>query len=380
MRIINSSKRAQFELSAIKRIELAAAKIPGAISLAQGIPYFNTPDVITDFVCEAIQKHKCDKYTLTTGLPTLREEISLSLAEDKLKYDPESEIIITVGSIEGITASLLALTEPGDEVIVPSPSYASYTGCIYLAGCTPKFSALDEDKNFDFSIEQIEKNITRKTSAILFCSPNNPTGTVYSEKNTLEILKLAEKHDLAVILDEVYKDFYYSGETHFTAASVDSVRNRIVRVCSFSKAFAMTGWRVGFLHADKLLCERILKYHDSMVTCAPVASQYAALAALRYGEPYLKDFIGRLKVKRDYTIEALDKMSPWLDYQLPNAAYFVFPRIKNTVPLSNNSTALAYDILDKAKLALVPGLAFGPQVSRTYASHTAEKKKTLKKV
>ncbi|MEZ4754767.1 MAG: aminotransferase class I/II-fold pyridoxal phosphate-dependent enzyme [Bdellovibrionota bacterium] len=353
-------KKQDFELSAIKAIELAAARTPGAVSLAQGIPSFNTPQIIKDFACEQIQNHKCDKYSLATGITELREEISLSLEAEKLSYSPENEILITVGSIAGITASLLALTNPGDEVIIPSPSYTSYSSCILLAKCTPRYAALDEDKNFDFSLEQIEKSINRKTRAILYCSPNNPTGTLFSEAKTRGLISLAIKHDLYLIADEVYKDFYYSNDPHFSAANIPEIRDRLVRVCSFSKAFAMTGWRVGFLHTDQSLSERILKYHDAMVTCAPVVSQYAALAALRFGEPYLKEFINEFRKRRDYAIEKLDEMSPWLDYQLPKAAYFVFPRIRDSVPLNHNSKALAYDILEKAKVALVPGEAFGP--------------------
>ncbi|MBX7144303.1 MAG: aminotransferase class I/II-fold pyridoxal phosphate-dependent enzyme [Oligoflexia bacterium] len=355
-----SATSSSFELSPIKAMELAASRIPGVITLAQGIPSFPTPAVIKDFVIERIRQGLCDKYSLTVGLAELREEISISLRCEGLSYDPDGEIIVTVGSIEGITASILAVTSPGDEVIVPSPSYVSYRGSLAIAGCMPRFVELDEDRNFDFHVERMEEAIGRKTSAILICSPNNPTGTHYSEEKTRAVAALAEKHNLTLIIDEVYKDFYYGGERHFTPAAIPEVRKRVIRVCSFSKAFAMTGWRVGFIHTDAGQMRRILKFHDAMVTCAPVVSQYAAIAALRHGETALRDFRDEFKKRRDYTLSVLDQMSMYLDYQMPKATYFVFPRIKDSVPLARDSTKLAYDILERAKVAVVPGVAFGP--------------------
>jgi len=349
-----------FELSPIKAIEIAASKIPGVISLAQGIPSFNTPQVIKDFVREKIQAGLCDKYSLTMGLAELREEIALALQRDGLLYDPETEIIVTSGSIEGITAGILAATSPGDEVLIPSPGYPSYSGSVYIARCTPRFFALAEDNNFDFQLDQIKRHITRKTKAILYCSPNNPTGTLFSEDKTRGLIEMAQKHQLTVIVDEVYKDFYYSDEKHFTPAAIPGARQDVIRVCSFSKAFAMTGWRVGFIHGDRSRIEQIVKYHDAMVTCAPVVSQYAAIAALRFGEPCLNEFKKEFKARRDFTIGILDQMSHVLDYQIPKATYFVFPRIKDTVPLAHDSRRLTYDILEKAKVAVVPGIAFGP--------------------
>ncbi|MCO6429652.1 MAG: aminotransferase class I/II-fold pyridoxal phosphate-dependent enzyme [Deltaproteobacteria bacterium] len=349
-----------FELSPIKAMELAAAKIPGAVSLAQGIPSFSTPSVIRDFVREKIAEGACDKYSLTIGLTELREEISLALQKEGLSFDPESEILATAGSIEGITASILAITEPGDEVIIPSPSYVSYRGALAIGRCKPVFVPLDEDKNFDFHVDHIRSAINRRTKAILYCSPNNPTGTLYSEKATRELMKLAEAHNLYVLVDEVYKDFYYTDDKHFSPTLIPAVRNRVIRVCSFSKAFAMTGWRIGFVHCDRSLMGGIVKYHDAMVTCAPVASQYGAIAALRFGDSYLKGFIEQFRARRAYALKVLDSLSHVIDYQLPKATYFVFPRIKDTVPLCHDSTKLAYDILKKCCVATVPGAAFGP--------------------
>lgn len=361
MNFLNTATaRPEFSLSPIKAIELAAAETPGAISLAQGIPSFGTPQVIRDFVKERISEGLCDKYSLTNGVAELRDEIAQSLATDGLRYDPDREIVVTAGSIEGITASLLSMTSPGDEVLLPSPSYASYLGAISIAGCTPKYFELDEDNNFDFDLDRVRREITKRTSVLLFCSPNNPTGTIFSPTKTCELVELCRQHKISILVDEVYKDFYYTDAPHFTATSISAARDQIVRVCSFSKAYAMTGWRVGFVHGSEHRIKRILKYHDAMVTCAPVVSQYAAIAALRYGGEFLDHFRSEFKLRRDRAIALLDQLSFVLDYQLPQATYFVFPRIKDSVALSGDSTRLAYDILAKAKVAVVPGVAFGP--------------------
>lgn len=357
---MSKHKNSSFELSPIKAMELAASKLQDVISLAQGIPSFATPQVIRDFVHQRIEQGLCDKYSLTIGLSELREEISLALQKEGLSYDPETEVVVTVGSIEGLTASILSCTSPGDEVLLPSPTYASYRGALGIAGCIPRYVELDEDSNFDFHVEKVKSAITKKTSALLYCSPNNPTGTMFSEDKTKKIIDLAEQHNLTVIIDEVYKDFYYADDKHYTPVKIAAARDRIIRVCSFSKAYAMTGWRVGFVHSSQNRIKRLLKFHDAMVTCAPVVSQYAAIAALRYGQPFLDEFRKEFKKRRDYTIGMLDQMSTVLDYQMPKATYFVFPRIKDSFPMARDSQQLAYDILDKVRVALVPGVAFGP--------------------
>lgn len=344
------------ELSPIKAIELEASKIPGVISLAQGIPSFDTPAIIKQFVIEQLQSGACDRYSLTTGLPILREEIALSLSP--LKYDPDSEIVVTVGSIEAISASLLSIIAPGDNVILPAPSYASYQGAVKLAHGIPKFVPLDEDRNFDFSLETIAEAITPKTRAIIISNPNNPTGTIYSNEALRGLVALADKHNLVIISDEVYDQFYYNNHTHETPARFS--KERVLRVCSFSKSYAMTGWRVGFVHGDKKRIADLLKYHDAMVTCAPVVSQYAALAALKYGKKSVVEFQQEFKARRDRMLKWLDSLSQYLDYQIPQAAYFVFPRIKDSVELSRDSKAFCYRLLNEAKVATVPGIAFGP--------------------
>lgn len=271
------------ELSTIKAVEPEASRIPDVVSLAQGIPSFDTPEPIKRFVQERLSEDVCARYSVTPGLPRLRESIAETLRRDGMAYDADGEILVTAGSIEAIAASLLALVEPGDEVLVVSPTYASYIPAIRLAGAVPRFVPLAEDANFDLDPEAIEDAVGRRTRALILCNPNNPTGTVFSAEQTRRMLRIAEREDLIVIADEVYKDFLY-GEARIRSAATEVwARHRLLRVCSFSKAYAMTGWRVGFVHGPSPLISEVLKVHDALATCAPVVSQHAALAALELG-------------------------------------------------------------------------------------------------
>ena len=354
------ARTADVKLSPIKAMELAASRVPDVVSLAQGIPSFDTPEPIKSFVQQKIAEGECATYSLTPGLPQLRECIAESLLQEGMHYDPDREIIVSSGSIEAIAATLLTLTRPGDEIILPSPSYASYQEVVRIAGCTPRFASLHEEQNFAFDEEAFEACLSPHTRAILYCNPNNPTGTVFSEAETRALIALAERHDLFLIIDEAYKDFVYTPEAYFSPAQVADVRQRIVRIFTFSKAYGMTGWRVGYLHSDARNVQEILKVHDALVTCAPVVSQYAALAALEYGHEHITSFRQAFKQRRDLTLTHLDQLSHVFDYQKPEGAYFVFPRIKDVVVHARDSHTLAYDLLEKAKVAVVPGIAFGP--------------------
>jgi|SRR5579862_7916704 len=355
-----SSQDDTIELSPIKAVELRASRLPDVVSLAQGIPSFDTPEPIKRYAIEKINEGACAKYSLTPGLPQLRELISEALLRDGMRYDPDGEIIVTCGSIEAISATLLASVAPGDEVLVASPTYASYLPAIRLAGATPRFVPLNEDANWDLDPDAIGRAIGRHTRAILLSNPNNPTGTIYSVAETERMMALAARHDLLVITDEVYKDFIYANEPPGVPARLPEHRDRVVRICSFSKAYGMTGWRVGFLHTARHRADDILKVHDALVTCAPVASQYGAIAALEHGEPFVEQFRAAFRERRARTIEHLDALPEVFDYQKPNASYFAFPRVKDTVRLARDSRALADDILERARVALVPGVAFGP--------------------
>ncbi len=351
------SKRSEhIQLSVIKQMEILASRHLNVISLAQGIPSFDTPSPIKRRAEIALAEKLVAKYSLSPGLSELREMIELSLAKDNIFYDWETEIIVTAGSIEAITASLLALTDPGDEVIIPDPTYTSYREAVRLAGCTPIFVPLDEKKGWNINIEKFRAAITSRTKVIFYCNPNNPTGTVYSETDLIALGELALEHNFYIIADEAYKDFIYDGQKYFSLAQLSKYRKNLIRVFSFSKPYAMTGWRVGYVHTDASIAQEILKVHDSLVTCAPVISQYAAMGALEMGEEWVNHFRDHYQKRRELLCSFLDRLSSKCSYTVPTSAYFVFPKFIGC----QDSLLLAKDILEKVQLATVPGVAFGP--------------------
>jgi aminotransferase len=352
-------------------MELRAAKFPDVISLAQGVPSFDTPACIKRRVERALKDGVVARYSLSPGLPELRELIEIHLARENMFYDWQKEIIVTAGSIEGITATILAITNPGDEIIIPEPTYTSYREVIILAGCQPVFVPMSEEKGWAFELEKYEQAITPKTKAIFYCNPNNPTGTVYTKEQLLGLAELAEKHNLYLISDEVYKDLVFDAkEKFFSLAEVPELRKRVIRVFSFSKTYAMTGWRIGYVHSDESVMAEILKVHDSLVTCAPVISQYAAMGALEMAEDDVKLFNKKHRIRRDIICERLDRLKNVFSYVKPTSSYYVFPKIivdkkinvenKNEELFISPSWQFALWVLEKAQVAVVPGVAFGP--------------------
>lgn len=408
-------------LSPIKTIELLASKTPDAISLAQGIPSFDTPEIIKKAAFKALNRGAVAKYSLTYGLPELRETIEQKLAEERMYYDFEHEIIVTAGAIEALAAALIATITGGkNEVILFSPSYASYSEVVKIAGGKPIFvnliedgPALSQSKGWRIDFGKLAKKLNSKTAAILLCNPNNPTGTIFPKSDLLKIAELAEKKKFFIISDEVYKDFIYddfinsdaylsygmsrsldglglaegepsrrevkagarrwsertagsgrqTGGALFSLAQLPQLRKRVIRIFSLSKAYAMTGWRIGFLHSDEEIVNKIIKVHDSLITCAPVISQYAAMAALDFADKNIKEFRRQFLARRDLICRRLDELSDFFSYQKPEAAYFVFPRILPSAYKAlrcKDSWNFSLNMLKKAKVATVPGIAFGP--------------------
>jgi aspartate/methionine/tyrosine aminotransferase len=345
-------------LSIIKQIEMKASEYTDVISLAQGIPSFDTPQCIKGRAQNALKEGTVARYSLSPGLPELRELIEISLARENMFYDWQNEIIVTAGSIEAITATMLAITMPGDEIIIPEPTYTSYREVITLAGCKTVEVPLIQEKGWMLDIEKFESAITPKTRAIFYCNPNNPTGTIYSREELLGLAELAKKHELFLISDDVYKDFPLSENGKiFSLAELPELRDRVIRIFSFSKAYAMTGWRVGYVHSDAKVIAEILKVHDALVTCAPVISQYAAMGALEMGEIELRGHHKHYIKRRDIICERLDRLIDSFSYVRPQGAYYVFPKIMKG---EKDSWKFTLDLLDKAQVAVVPGFAFGP--------------------
>ncbi|TSC96288.1 MAG: class I/II aminotransferase [Parcubacteria group bacterium Athens1014_10] len=342
--------------SYIKQIEILASKIPGVISLAQAIPSLDTPEIIKKKVIEIISQGKASRYSLSPGLPFLREVIEEKLAGKKMYYDFEKEIIITAGATEALMASLLAILDKGDEAIVFSPSYASYPEMIKVASGKPVLVNLQEENNWQIDLKELEEKISSKTKVILFCNPNNPTGTLFKKDELLKIGGLALKHNLFIISDEAYKEFIYNDEKYFSLAEVNELRKLVIRIFTFSKAYAMTGWRIGFLHSDEEVVKEIIKVHDTLITCAPVVSQYAALFGLELAQREIKEFKKIYRERKELICWQLDQLKDFFSYREPEAAYFIFAKLKNR----DNSWQFCLDLLEKAKVALVPGIAFGP--------------------
>lgn len=353
-----SSRVSKIKVSPIKQIELLASKIPGVVSLAQGIPSFDTPEVIKNNVKAALDKGFSAKYTIPPGLPILREVIEKKLSQEGMDYDFETEIIVTCGAIEALTSTLLAIINSGDEVILPSPSYTSYQEIVKLSQGTPVFTNLVEATGWQFDLDDFKQKITDKTKAVIICNPNNPTGTILSQEQLLIIGQLAKEHNFFVILDEVYKDFIYQSSDFFSLAENPEFRKNVIRIFSLSKSYAMTGWRIAFLHSDKENTAEILKVHDSLVTCAPTISQYAAIAALERAEEDVNRFQTIYQKRLQLICKNLDDLSDIFSYQKPSSSYFVFPKI--LMEERSDSWQFCLDILKKAKVALVPGIAFGP--------------------
>jgi len=353
-----SNRVSKIKVSPIKQIELLASKIPGVVSLAQGIPSFDTPEEIKNNVKAALDKGLTPKYTVPPGLPILREVIEKKLAESEMFYDFETEIIVTCGAVEALTATFFAIIDQGDEVIIPTPSYTTYQEIVKLSGAKPIFTNLDEESGWQFNMEDFTSKISKKTKAVIVCNPNNPTGSILSKDQLIEIGHLAVKNNFFIILDEVYKDFIYRNIDYFSLATETQFRKKIIRIFSLSKSYAMTGWRIAFLHSDKKNIEQILKVHDNLVTCAPTISQYAAIAALESGEQSVMKFKKIYQQRLNLICQKLDELKDIFSYQKPSSSYFVFPKILTQE--GRDSWQFCLDILNIAKVALVPGIAFGP--------------------
>ena len=342
-------------LSAIKRIENRARGIPGVISLAQGVPSFAANPVIQKEVIEAIKNNKVDKYSPVTGLLELREVISEKLAQKGMYYNPQDEVIVTAGGIESLSATMLALVEGGDEVIILTPVFPNYERIIRMAKGKPVIVPLNEKKGWKLDFDLLKKKITSRTKAIIVCNPNNPTGSVLSQKELMTIGILAQRHKFFIILDDIYGNFYYGEKPLFNLCRQKQFRKQIIRIVSFSKDFALSGWRIGFIHADKENVAKILPIHDNLVICAPVVSQYAALSALKNEAAILSEYMNVYEKRRRLMGNYLEKVNTHIKFIWPEGAYYFFPKVIDVVTTED----LCFDMLEKVKVATVPGDDFG---------------------
>ncbi|MCF0127803.1 MAG: aminotransferase class I/II-fold pyridoxal phosphate-dependent enzyme [Pseudobutyrivibrio sp.] len=344
----------EIQPSGIRKFFDIVAEMPDAISLGVGEPDFDTPWKVRDEAIYSLERGRTF-YTSNAGLKELKVEISKYLDRRYgLSYDPVSEMIMTVGGSEAIDIALRAMLDPGDEVLIPQPSYVSYEPCTVLAGGTPVFIDLQEKNEFRLTAEELEAAITDKTKILIMPFPNNPTGAIMEEADLKPIVDLVIKHDLFVITDEIYSELNYNGKPHVSVAAFPGMKERTVYINGFSKAHAMTGWRLGYACAPKEIVQQMLKIHQFAIMCAPTTSQYAAVVAIRDCDAEVEAMRDEYNARRRYLLHRFAEMG--VKCFEPFGAFYIFPSIEK---FGMSSDDFATTLLKEKKVAVVPGTAFG---------------------
>lgn len=339
--------------SGIRKFFDIVSEMKDAISLGVGEPDFDTPWHIREEGIYSLEKGRTF-YTSNAGLKELKEEISKYLQRKcSVSYDPVSEIIVTVGGSEAIDIAMRAMLDPGDEVLIPQPSYVSYVPCAVLAGGVPVIIELEEKDQFKLTPEKLLEKITPKTKLLVLPFPNNPTGAILEKEELEAIANIVIEKDLFVISDEIYSELTYKG-LHTTIASLPGMKERTVLINGFSKSYAMTGWRLGYAAAPQVILEQMLKIHQFAIMCAPTTSQYAAVSALRNGDADVAMMRESYDQRRRFVLNAFKEMN--MDCFEPFGAFYAFPSIKR---FGMSSDEFATRFLQEEKVAVVPGTAFG---------------------
>jgi len=349
-----AQKVATLPPSGIRKFFDLLACMEDVISLGIGEPDFVTPWHIREAGIYSLEKGYT-MYTSNSGMPELRQELASYLQRRYgVNYHPDQEILITTGSSEGLDLVMRAIINPGDEVIIPNPCYVAYPADIILAGGVPIIIPIDEENNFVIRATDIEAKITQKTKAILIGYPSNPTGAVMSKREAAAIAQLVKKRDLLVISDEIYARLVY-GAQHICFPSLPGMKKRTILVSGFSKSHAMTGWRIGYVAADRHFIQALTKVHQYTMLSAPTMSQMAAIEALRNGEADVEKMVQEYNRRRRFMVKRLNEIG--LSCFEPKGAFFAFPSIKGT---GMKSEEFAEKLLLEEKVAVVPGTAFGP--------------------
>ena len=339
--------------SGIRKFFDIVSEMKDAISLGVGEPDFDTPWHIRDEGIYAFERGKTF-YTSNAGLKDVRVEIANYLKRSQgLEYNPDNEIIVTVGGSEAIDIGLRAIINPEDEVIIPQPSYVSYEPCAVLAGAKPVIINLKSENDFRLTAEELLEAITDKTKILILLFPNNPTGAIMEREDLEKIAKVVIEKDILVMSDEIYAELTYK-DKHVSIASIEGMRERTILINGFSKAYAMTGWRLGYACAPKELIQQMTKIHQFAIMCAPTISQYAAVEALKNGDDDVKEMRNAYNQRRRFLMNAFKKMG--LECFEPFGAFYVFPCIKE---FGMTSEEFATRFLQEEKVAVVPGTAFG---------------------
>ncbi|MGC9363558.1 MAG: pyridoxal phosphate-dependent aminotransferase [Fidelibacterota bacterium] len=354
----NSDRVTRIPKSAIHEMTRLLQQYRDVAFLSWAKPTSGTPTHINKAAIRAIERGLTGGYSSSDGLPELREAIVQKLKRDNGISATVNNLLVTVGAIEGLAAAVLATIDPGDEVILPTPTYSTHIRQVELASGKPVLVPLLEEQDFALDIAGIRKALTPKTRTIMLCNPNNPTGTVFSEKQLRQLGEIALEADLILIIDEAYEYFVFDGHRHFSLASVPEVKDRFISVYTFTKTYAMTGWRIGYVLAPEPVISQIKKAHIPLAICAPVVSQDAALATLEGNQKCIADFREHYRRTRDLMCKRLDRLSHVFNYVKPGGSYLMFPTI--TLKGQQDSFTFCKNLLDKIQVSATPGIAFGP--------------------
>lgn len=355
-----SEKVSQSRISAIKEMAMLSSKIDDVASLTWGLPSFRTPRYIRNAVVDQLdQDIDIGKYSLPDGLLEFRRLIAKKhFAETGVEVDADQNIMVTAGNMQGLNTLFHVIINPGDEVILTDPCFASHIQQILLAGGKPGYWPLDQDREWCLDLKKLPDLITDKTKAIVIVSPSNPTGKIFTESELLKISEIAMQHELLILIDDPYCYFTYENrDKYFNLASDKRAFEHIAYCFTFSKSYAMSGWRLGYIILPEQLKKQALKVHDATMICTPRISQVAGIAALN-GEPeHLARFQEVLAGRRALICERLDRVAHVFQYSKPEGAYYVFPKI---VTEHQNSHEFSLNLLYQAKVTVTPGSAFGP--------------------
>ena len=353
MRNAISKKIEGIQPSGIRKFFDVVSEMPDAISLGVGEPDFDTPYSVREEGIYALEKGRTF-YTSNAGLKELREEISRYLKRKySLDYDADNEIMVTVGGSEAIDVALRCMVDPGDEVLIPTPCYVSYLPCAVMADAVPKMIELKAENQFKLTRQELIDSITDKTKILMLAFPNNPTGAIMTREELEELVPVIIEHDLYVISDEIYSELTYDNK-HCSIASLPGMKERTVTINGFSKAFAMTGWRLGYACAPKEIMKQMIKLHQFAIMCAPTNSQFAAVEALRNCDDDVDRMVEAYNQRRRFLLNSFKEMG--IDCFEPFGAFYVFPSIAK---FGMTSEEFANRLLREQKLAVVPGTAFG---------------------
>ena len=364
--------------SGIRRFFDIAAQMEDVISLSIGEPDFLTPWAIREAAIYSLERGQTT-YTSNLGILELRELIAKQLNMlYGLRYDPKSEVLVTVGVSEGMDLAMRAILDPGDEVLVPEPCYVSYKPCVSLAGGVPVGILTTMENEFRVTVEQLEAALTPRTRAIVLGYPSNPTGAIMPREQLQPIVDFAVRHNLYLISDEIYDRLTYDG-IHTSVASLPGAWERTILLNGFSKAYAMTGWRLGYVCAPAPILAALLKIHTYTIMCAPTTGQKAAMEALKNGEPAVRDMVGQYNQRRRLIVDGLNQAG--LECHLPQGAFYAFPSIRRT---GLTSEEFAERLLFEEHVAVVPGTAFGlggeGHIRCSYATSLAKIEEALHKI